>query len=164
MSKRRKNKVENPEVKENVKEETMKKEETVERTEDIQDLTDEELGVEPEEVDDNEYEYDEDGNRIKIVYVEVEKPNKVKAFFNKHKKLFTGILIGTLTAGAGAAGAAIAYNVAGKKENGGDYSGDIDGDYTMKVTTNDQDLIDKITEDVMNSATTSPTSDGIMEF
>lgn len=131
----------------NVKEETMKKEETVERTEDIQDLTDEELGVQPEEVDD-EYEYDEDGNRIKIVYVEVEKPSKVKAFFNRHKKVLTGIGVGVLTAGVGAAGAAIAYNV-GKKTNGVDDC-DVDGNY-LKVTTDDPELIDKIGEDVMDS-------------
>lgn len=151
MSKRRKNKVNgNQEIKENVnvKEDVTMKEETVERTEDIQDLTDEELGVQPEEVDD-EYEYDENGNRIKIVYVEVEKPNKIKAAFNRHKKLFTGILIGTLTAGAGAAGAAIAYNVASKKENGVDDICD-DGNY-LKVTTDDPQLIDKIGEDIMDS-------------
>lgn len=149
MSKRRKNKVNgNQEVKENVnvKEETMKKEETVERTDDIQDLTDEELGVQPEEVDD-EYEYDENGNRIKIVYVEVEKPSKIKAFFNRHKKVLTGIGVGVLTAGVGAAGAAIAYNV-GKKTNGVD--DDVDGNY-LKVTTDDPELIDKIGEDVMDS-------------
>lgn len=166
MSKRRKNKTNvNPEVKENVKEDVTMKEETVKKeTEDIQDLTDEELGVQPEEVDD-EYEYDENGNRIKIVYVEVEKPSKIKAAFNRHKKLFTGILIGTLTAGAGAAGAAIAYNV-GKKTNGNgvnDICGGDDGLNYIKVTTDDQDLIDKITEDVNDSAM-SPTSDGIMEF
>lgn len=132
----------------NVKEETMKKEETVERTDDIQDLTDEELGVQPEEVDD-EYEYDENGNRIKIVYVEVEKPSKVKAFFNRHKKVLTGIGVGILTAGAGAAGAAIAYNV-GKKANGVDDICDVDGNY-LKVTTDDPELIDKIGEDVMDS-------------
>lgn len=163
MSKRRRNKVNgNPEVN-NVKEEPkMKKEETVERTDDIQDLTDEELGVQPEEVDDNEYEYDENGQKIKIVYVEVEKPNKVKAFCNRHKKVITGIFVGILTAGAGAAGAAIAYNV-GKKTNGVDDICDVEGDYTMKVTTNDEDLINKLNEDVMNSAM-STTSDGIMEF
>lgn len=148
MSRKKKNKVNGNQENVNVKEETMKKEETVERTEDIQDLTDEELGVQPEEVDD-EYEYDENGNRIKIVYVEVEKPNKIKAAFNRHKKLFTGILIGTLTAGAGAAGAAIAYNVASKKENSADDICD-DGNY-LKVTTDDPQLIDKIGEDVMDS-------------
>lgn len=159
---RRKNKVKGNQknVNVNVKEETMK-EETVERTEDIQDLTDEELGV-TEEVDDNEYEYDENGQKIKIVYVKVEKPSKVKAFFNRHRKLFTGIGVGILTAGAGAAGAAIAYNV-GKKTNGVNDICDVEGDYTMKVTTNDADLIDKLNEDIMNSAM-SPTSDGIMEF
>ena len=125
----------------------MKKEETVENLNDIENLSDEELGVQPEEVDD-EYEYDENGNRIKIVYVEVEKPSKIKAFINRHKKVLTGIGVGILTAGVGAAGAAIAYNV-GKKTNGDDNC-DIDGNY-LKVTTDDPELIDKIGEDVMDS-------------
>lgn len=162
MSKRRKNKTNvNQEVKGNVNKEETKMEKTVENLNDIENLTDEELGVEPEEVDDNEYEYDENGQKIKIVYVEVEKPSKIKAFFNRHRKLFTGIGVGILTAGAGAAGAAIAYNV-GKKTNGADIC-DVDDDYTLKVTTNDEDLIDQLTGDIMDSAM-SPTDDGIMEF
>ena len=161
MSRKKKNRVNgNPEVN-NVKEDVTMKKETEKELNDIENLSDEELGVEPEEVDD-EYEYDENGEKVKIVYVEVEKPGKIKAFFNRHRKLLTGIGVGILTAGAGAAGAAIAYNV-GKKTNGVDIC-DIDDDFSsIKVTTDDPELIDKIGEDVMDSAM-SPTSDGIMEF
>ena len=157
MSKRRNKK--NNNVKENV---TMR-EETVVTTEDIQELTDEELGVETEEETSDEEEYfeDEDGQKVKVVYVEVEKPSKVKAFFNRHKKLITGIGVGLITTGATAGAAAIAYNVGKKTGTGTTY--DNGDDYLIKVTTPDEATFNALCDGVDDVLSQSQSEFGSFE-
>lgn len=141
MSKRRKNKVGNQEnVNVNVKEET-KMEKTVETTEDIQNLTDEELGVEAS--DDAEYIIDENGEKIKIIYVEVEKPKE--SWFKRHKKGLTIAGIGTATAIVGGVATAIAYSI-GKAA--GTSVGEPIGENPVPKLNDNKDEFDDLLDDV----------------
>ena len=124
------------------------KKETVERTEDIQDLTDEELGVEAS--DDAEYIIDENGEKIKIVYVKVEKPKE--SWFKRHKKGLTIAGIGTVTAIVGTVATAIAYNVG--KSAGTSIGEPIGENPVPKLNDNKDefdDLLDGVT-DVLESS------------